>query len=152
MLCQSCDRNPDGAGFIPCSEESILTIWCPTWTKCEEGPRLFCQRHADLFDPTKNTNALDGQFFYGDDAQQAFKEIEAIFPRNDERYINSRGMLEHVPNRSHVAGKENVGFMSYGLFVCDGKLWLLTFWHVMRIGNYHDVKDRYAKLLAIPKK
>jgi hypothetical protein len=75
MKCESCDLAPNLSRFIPCKNESVTVLWCPTWTTASGGPMHICEQHARNFKPEFNPHAKDGAFYWGDDAYNQFNAV-----------------------------------------------------------------------------
>lgn len=135
MICENCV-----AAKNPIPNEATLTVWCPTWITADEGPRNICAKCNEVFDPNKNPNAKDGDFFYDEEAKEIFKNI-CFIPKNDERYQNAIGMMN---NSSQTAG--GFGFMQYKIAIVDGKFWMANHFFVANFGSYVFIKRTMPNL------
>lgn len=142
-----CDCHPD------CQEEATVTIWCPTWIRSADGPVHRSKSHASVFTEA-NPGAIGGAFYFGDDAERMFRQVEAIIPYTDDRYRNALGMLfngHHLVGRPLEKNDEGSVYAKSGfhqsLHIVDGKLWLATRYLVVRLGDYSEAQEVWSKLI-----
>lgn len=133
-------------GQIGCNQEATVKIWCPTWLDANRGPIYRSAPHARVF-----TDNAEGAFYYGDEADQKFRLVEAFIPVTDERFRNVLGMLK---NGQHVAGNQlgkraelSSSMFHESLHIVDGKLWLVTSYLASRLGDHVEAKAAFAKLV-----
>lgn len=119
--------------------EATKRLWCPTWLTSEKGPIDLCEECAKTFMPEhNNTGASDGSWHWGDEADAAFASVELNVPYTDEHYENAKRM---AMNGTKVA---NIG--SDGVYVVDGKAWLVARFNVLRLGDFGVALERFPKL------
>jgi len=58
-----------------CDRPARLKVWCPTWTQAAQGPMNVCSNCARRFQPKHNPNTIKGNFFWNQEADEAFARI-----------------------------------------------------------------------------
>jgi len=131
-----------------CTSKSTVRVWCPTWVTAHNGPKYLCKQHAEIFDPTQNDFAVNGQFFTDKEADARFKSVERFIPSTDERYAGALGMIQ---NGTILRGN-NVTAVSAILSVVDGKAWIGGKFLIVCLGNYHEIKKDYPIIFNLERK
>ena len=73
MICEQ--TNLVGLQFERCQNPADEKVWCPIWVSAGRGAFHLCSHHAKNFKPEFNPHAKDGEFFWGDAADEAYKRI-----------------------------------------------------------------------------
>lgn len=128
---------------VKCETNARCRVWCPTWTTAQDGPVSYCEKHIGTFKEEENPNAADGQFFFDDDAYDAWKSVQSFFKVNDVRI---EGTLKKFPVRK--AGGPN-----HSIIFIDGHAWMRTYalglpgeGLIMNLGDHFAARARFPKL------
>jgi hypothetical protein len=122
-------------------------VWCPTWLGSQRGPINVCEECAKVFtSENKYSRRNEGSFHWGDDADKAFAAVELNLPKEDGRYENARGM---AINGTQIARHIRMD-RDEGLYVVDGKVWLVAHYNVLRLGSMDDARATFPKLFVSP--
>ena len=138
MTCASSGRD------TLCHNPATTRLWCPTWLDADKGPRVFCDEHAKTFKRDTNPNLRPGSFHWGDDADKAFAKLERFISYRDETlYNNARGMVE---NGTPIYPDKEKTISRRGTYIVDGKLWLITYYHVSCLGDHVEARVVFPHL------
>lgn len=134
---------------VPASDnkktEATKRVWCPTWLGSQRGPMDVCDECAKTFQPEHNHFSCNGSFHWGEDADKAFKQVEQNIPSNDARYENAVGM---AVNGTKLHKHRVWPGVNGGLYVVDGKVWLVASYNVLCLGNLDDARETFPKLFV----
>lgn len=139
MQCENCN-----------AQNANNKIWSPLWAVSWQGPKFFCDKCTKQFDRYSRSS-----FFFNEEAEEKFKSVEMFVVRNKKQWhelpnqqevAHFNNVKKMCQNGTHINKSSGDAIFGHGLYVVDGKVWVVTVSIILRLGNYPEVKEIFLLL------